>query len=701
MKSAYSDDPREQEASMQRHFNIRLNLFFFSAFAIFTVIIVRLAILQFVEGPTLSQQETSLRVKDVPLPPTRGTIYAAGGEKLAYSTPVQSLYITLQKDYSSTTDKGKKNRPEAVDLVKRLKGVFDKYGKPESKMSEQDIIDAMDLDYKKNNGYSPRRIKIDLTRDEVAYFLERKSDFPGIDIVEESIRHYDKDTVAVQTIGYIRKFKGASTTLSKYEAIRKKKNEDPSLQYMETEDVGYDGLELYYQDELRGKNGYKSIPIDPRNMATGIPEITPPEKGHDLYTTINKNVQLVAEQAILDQINWVHTHPVSGEVHPAAKTGYAVAMEVNTGKVVAMASMPDYDTNLWQSGSISPDIWSKISTNYQNGTITPISSGRSGHEIESVLYLGSTIKPLSVLLGLNEGLFTTSTFYNDTGIAYFGRNDSSSVRNSQRHAYGSLDPAGAIRHSSNTFMVDMVGERLYKKYGSKGIEIWDKYMKEFGLGVSTGIDLPLEYLGNLEYTNEAETALSRLAYASFGQQGKYTAMQLAQYTATLATRGKRMEPHLVSKITDSNGKVVKEFKPKVLNEVKFNNAYWNEVIGGMETNVDSAFAGFPYDFARKTGTSEQRAKKAMRDNGVFIAFAPRENPKLAVAVVIPEGGFGAYSAAPVARKIFDAYDQEYGLDGVPKKQKNQQANQQNNQQNNQQTNQDNATPAGRNKGNGQ
>lgn len=692
MKSTYAKDPQEQEIAMQRHFNIRLNMFFFSAFAIFTVIIVRLAILQFVEGPTLSKQESNLRVKDVPLAPTRGTIYAAGGEKLAYSTPVQSLYITLQKDYSNSTDKGKANRPEALALAKKLKEVFDKLGSPETQMTEEDIIKAMDLDYRQYNGFTPRRIKIDLTPAEVAYFLERKSEFPGIDIVEESIRHYDPDTVAVQTIGYIRKFKGASTSLEKYKQIREAKNDDPALQYTETEDVGYDGLELYYQDELRGKNGYKSVPIDPRNMATGIPEITPPEKGHDLHTTINKNIQMVAEQAILDQIEWVHTHPVSGKVHPNAKTGYAVAMEVETGNVVAMASMPDYDTNVWQSGGISPENWSKISSNYQNGAITPISSGRSGHDLESVILLGSTIKPLSVLIGLNEGLFTTSTYYPDSGIAYFGRNDSASVRNSQRHAYGSIDPASAIRHSSNTFMVDMVGERLYKKYGSKGIEIWDSYMKQFGLGISTGVDLPNEYLGKLEYTNESETALSRLAYASFGQQGKYTAMQLAQYTTTLATRGKRMEPHLVSKITDTDGNIVKEFKPVVLNEVKFNDAYWKEVISGMETDVSMAFSGFPYDFARKTGTSEQWADGANRDNGVFIAFAPRENPKLAVAVVIPEGGFGAYSAAPVARKIFDAYDQEYGLDGVPKKTKNQNQQQTNNnasQQNGNQTEQTN------------
>jgi len=475
--------------------------------------------------------------------------------------------------------------------------------------------------------------------------------------------------VAVQTVGYLKKFKFMDDE-KLYDSTREanaSKDKDPALDYTGDELVGADGLELYYQEYLRGKNGYKKVPIDPRNMATGVSEIVPPEKGYELHTNINKNIQMVAEEAIMDQIDWVHKNPVSGKVHSNAKTGYAVAMEVDTGNVVAMASMPDYDTNVWQSGGIDPDNWNKIMTNYQNGTITPISSGRSGHNFDSAVLLGSTIKPLSVLIGLNEGLFTTDTYYSDSGIAFFGKNDSASVRNSGRRAYGPINPTQAIRHSSNAFMVDMVGEKLWKKYGNEGIGVWDEYMKMFGLGVSTGIDLPKEYLGNLNYKNaESETALSRLAYASFGQQAGYTTMQLAQYTATLANRGNRMEPHIVNKITEENGNIIKEFKPKVLNKVEFKDAYWDAVIDGMRTDV-SAFTGFSYDFARKTGTSEQWGDGANRDNGVFIAFAPRQNPKLAVAVVIPEGGFGAWSAAPVARKIFDAYDQEYGLDGIPKK----------------------------------
>lgn len=667
MKKNYQDDPREKEAAQQRHFNIRLNLFFFSAFAIFTVIIVRLAILQFVEGPNLVKQGGNLAVKDIPLPPTRGTIYDKSGVKLAYSTPVQSLYMTLTNDYTG------KNEANAKALAEKLVAKFNELGDANGeKLTVDQVVEAMDLKFRLSGGFTPRRLKVGLSNKEIAYFMEHKNEYPGIDVVEESIRNYYSNPsdgingLAVQTVGYIKKFKGASTSLDFYK-LKTGQADDPALQYTDTEDVGFDGIEYQYQDELRGRNGFKSVSVDPRNMASGVTEITPPEKGHDLYLNIDNKVQLATQKAIMEQLTWLHNHPVSGKYHPNAKTGFAVAMEVDTGNIVAMASMPDYDPNVWRTGGISSDNYDKIKNVYMNGTIRSFGSGQQGQHPESVVLLGSTIKPLSVLIGLDDGLFTTSTPYYDKGYATFGKNDSSRVRNSQGHVYGYLSsPADAIRHSSNTFMVDMIGEKLYKKYGEKGIDLWDRYMKKFGLGVSTGVDLPNEYLGFREYTNKKETALSRLAFASFGQQGKYTTLQLAQYTTMLATRGKRMEPHLVNMIKDSKGNIVKKFEPKVLNEVKFKNSYWNEILKGMATDV-SAFDNFPYDFARKTGTSTQHVGRKDVDNGVFIAFAPRNNPKLAVAVVIPEGGFGSQSAAPIARKMFDAYDMEYGLDGIPKK----------------------------------
>lgn len=665
----------EAEAERRKGFITRMNVFFFCSFLLFTVLIVRLAVLQFVEGEQLKEEETGTATRNVPLSPVRGTIYdATGKNRLAYSTPVQSLYLTLQKDYSKTMEEKRDEEdrilPELEALSRDIEKVFAEHGdKDAEKLTAEEIMDRMDRNYVTHRGFTPRKIKTGLSPDEVAYFLQHKERYPGIDIVEEGLRHYDPDTVAVQAVGYIRRYKNARTSLEKYGAIHNKTDSqnNPGRVYQEEETVGYDGLELQYQDELRGKNGFKTVTINPRNLPDGVKSVTPPEKGHNIYSTIHKEIQLKTEHAIQEQLRYLQTHAVSGKVHRDAVTGYAVAMEVETGNVVAMASMPDYDTNVWQTGGVAPSVMEEIVPMYTNGTIRPVKAYRPGDHPESVLLLGSTIKPLSVLIGLEERFFSTWDTYYDNGSAYYGRNNSSRVGNSGGHAYGGLSPARAIEVSSNTFMVDMVGKKLYSQYGSEAITVWDQYMKQFGLGVSTGVDLPREYLGTLEYKHEAESVLTRMVQGSFGQQGKYTTLQLAQYAATIANKGKRMEPHLVSEIRDADGNVVRTIKPKVLNEVDFPDAYWNEVIRGMNTKV-AAFNGFPYDFARKTGTSEQWVKgKGMVDNGVFIAFAPRHNPKLAVAVVIPEGGFGATSAAPVARKILEAYDEVYGLDGVPKK----------------------------------
>ncbi|MCM3782457.1 penicillin-binding protein 2 [Neobacillus mesonae] len=657
----------KEEISYKRRFSFRLNFFFFSAFLIFSIIIIRLAVLQFVEGPVLAQQESNSVTKSIPLLPVRGTIFDATAKtKLAYSEPIQSLYITLYKNYSQTTNGSENpNRTEIEELAEDLAKVFEKHGDQDREpMTVQNIINALDLGYRQTHGYTPRLIKSDLSQKEIAYFLQHKTEYPGISVIEESVRKYDEDTVAVQAIGYLKTFK-TSKSLAEYEAIHTSNSTqtDAGLVYSEMEYVGVDGLERQYQDALRGKAGYSEIPINPYNLPEEGTVLKPPVKGHNLISTIHKDIQLATEEAIVEQLDWLHKNPVSGKLHKDAKTGFAVAMEVDTGNVVAMASMPDYDPN-------APWDYDKIKYIYRNGTVESFPPDDTGTHPESTVLLGSTIKPLSVLIGLKEGFFSPNGIvYQDRGIAYFGRDDSS-VRNSQNHVYGSLSAATAIQNSSNAFMVDMIGEKLWNRYGNEGIDLWDEHMKEFGLGAETGIDLPKEFEGLLEYKNKNETSLSRLAFASFGQQGKYTTMQLAQYAVTLATKGKRMEPHLIKEIRDAEGNVVEKIEPKVLNEVNFDNTYWNTVHRGMNTNVNSAFNGFPYDFARKTGTSQQdiwhNGHKKTVDNGVFIAFAPRENPKLAVAVVIPEGGFGSSSAAPVARKIFDAYDEVYGLDGTPK-----------------------------------
>ncbi|WP_419889957.1 peptidoglycan D,D-transpeptidase FtsI family protein [Paenibacillus xylanexedens] len=637
----------EEDTPVNKPSTARLNLFFFAAFVIFSILIFRLAFVQFVEGPELTYMETSRNTKDIPLAPVRGPIYDATGKvALAYSEPVQSLYVLLYEDYRND-----ERRQEAEELAHDLAAVFKQFNPGDKEQPDgEEIIKRLDLDYQKTFGYVPRLVKSDLSTKEIAFFMEKKVDYPGVMVLEENIRKYDPDGVAVQVVGYTREFKRAPDSIAKYKAIREgaSTQRDPGLVYHEEEKVGFDGLELQYQEELRGRSGYQSIDIDARNLPDGTMLQTPPEKGYSLVSTINKEIQMAAQEAITDELRRL----------PKAITGYAVAMEVDTGNVVAMASMPDYDPNDWD--------YDKIKYVFRNGTTESFPpNDAKPSRAESVILLGSVIKPLSVLIGLKEGLFTAGQTYHDQGYAVLGK-DGRQVKNSHSAYNGSITARRAIEKSSNAFMIDMVGKRLLSKYGSeKGIDVWHKHMQEFGLGVSTGVDLPNEFLGRLEYTNEDESALTRLAFASFGQQAKYTTMQLAQYTTMLANKGKRMEPHLVKEIRDADGNVVKEIKPKVLNEVDFADAYWNEVHKGMVTKV-SAFDGFPYDYARKTGTSEQGTGPNKKENGVFIAFAPRDNPKLAVAVVVPEGGFGSVSASPIARKIFDAYDEVYGLDGTPK-----------------------------------
>ncbi|MFX3645911.1 MAG: peptidoglycan D,D-transpeptidase FtsI family protein [Paenibacillus sp.] len=637
----------EEDTPVNKPSTARLNLFFFAAFVIFSILIFRLAFVQFVEGPELTYMETSRNTKDIPLAPVRGPIYDATGEvALAYSEPVQSLYVLLYEDYRND-----ERRQEAEELAHDLAAVFKQFNPGDKEQPDaEEIIKRLDLDYQKTFGYVPRLVKSDLSTKEIAFFMEKKAEYPGVMVLEENIRKYDPDGVAVQVVGYTREFKRAPDSIAKYKAIREgaSTQRDPGLVYHEEEKVGFDGLELQYQEELRGRSGYQSIDIDARNLPDGTMLQTPPEKGYSLVSTINKEIQMAAQEAITDELRRL----------PKAITGYAVAMEVDTGNVVAMASMPDYDPNDWD--------YDKIKYVFRNGTTESFPpNDAKPSRAESVVLLGSVIKPLSVLIGLKEGLFTAGQTYHDPGYAILGK-DGRQVRNSHSAYNGSITARRAIEKSSNAFMIDMVGKRLLSKYGSiEGVKVWDEHMKEFGLGVSTGVDLPNEFLGRLEYNNDDESALTRLAFASFGQQAKYTTMQLAQYTTMLANKGKRMEPHLVKEIRDADGNVVKEIKPKVLNEVDFSDAHWNEVHKGMVTKV-SSFDGFPYDYARKTGTSEQGTGPNKKENGVFIAFAPRDNPKLAVAVVVPEGGFGSVSASPIARKIFDAYDEVYGLDGTPK-----------------------------------
>jgi cell division protein FtsI/penicillin-binding protein 2 len=678
-KNRQRDDSQSHQIHVRRQFTFRLNVFFFCVFILFSVLIVRLAYIQFVEGKSLSAMESALANRTVLIPPIRGNIYDRNGYPIAYSTSTQSLYYRMEPG---------RTLENHLAIARKLADLFAKHGDygESSSPTVADVLLAMDVGYdisgqKKsmfNLMYDPRRVKSGLTQTEIAFLMSHPDQFPGVEVVEESVRHYDASTIATQLVGYLKPFSVSSNQNANYLQFYKTKMKD----YLLTEEVGFDGLEFLYQDVLRGKAGERKYPVNNRDQIIGPVTTMPPKKGNNIHLTVEKNVQLAAEQAIMDQLAYMKSEEAKQRKYPAMGSnsiaGYAVAIEVDTGNVVAMASMPDYDANVW-SGGISSKVYNEIQPFYQNGTIKTVYPAVSDAKERakypsSLLPLGSTIKPLTVLVGLKEGLIEPGTFYYDTGILKYGRKNSATIRNSHRSANGNINASDAIRLSSNTFMAAMIGLKLYEKYGGESggpVEIWDKYMKAFGLGVTTGSGLPIESAGVIDYLSPSRGSVQNaMVMGSFGQQARYTTLQLAQYTTMLANRGKRMKPNFVEKITNFEGNLVETVQPVVLNQIIMPTVYWETVTEGMaastKNNVLSKWFGkLPFTVAAKTGTSQQDTAAGKIENAVFISFAPADKPKLAVAVVVPWGGYGAWGAAPVAAKIFKAYHDYVGMDGKP------------------------------------
>jgi cell division protein FtsI/penicillin-binding protein 2 len=678
--SAIAEERQKQEWQKRRHFSIRINVFFFFTFLLFSILIVRLAQLQFVEGKAFSASEKKGSQRPVPIAPIRGNIYDIKGAPIAYTISSQSIFYRMQQTNKKTII------PERIALAKRIAQIFADYGdKNIVQPTASEIIESMDVGIdiygnktKDPNSigitFMPRRIKTNLTKAEIAYISEHRDELKGVEISEESTRFYDTDTdkgsfIAPQLIGYMRPYNTASNKLGFYKSVEG---------YLNEEYVGYDGLELLYQNDLRGKPGSKSYPINAKDQIIGQVEITPPVKGHNLILTIDKNVQVAAQKAVTNHLAFLkQSSDKFYALGNQAAAGYAVAIEVDTGRVMAMVSMPDYDPNLWIGGNMNQKNYDKIQYRYTNGTINQRYGDFSdvnehGKHPTSLVPPGSTLKPLSVLIGLNEGLISPYTSYSDTGTFFYGKDNNSKISNSDGHPYGLLSPARAIAVSSNTFMAEKIGEPLYLKKSAKSpIDIWDQYMKSFGLGILTGSNLPNESEGIKEYIDN--TSLSNqaaLVFGSFGQAARYTPLQLAQYTMMLANHGKRYRPQFIDSIKTYDGQLIKKIQPEILDQIKFPDAYWKVIEDGMSkvgyTGFEDVANPVTYKVNRKTGTSQQNVGGKTIDNAVFIAYAPADKPKLAVAVVVPEGGFGKFGAGPIARQIFDAYDQSFGLYGVPK-----------------------------------
>lgn len=464
---------------------------------------------------------------------------------------------------------------------------------------------------------------------------ERNYMLSGVDVIESAIRHFDIGDIAPHLIGQV-----GPIYAEEYPALKEKG-------YAMDDTVGKSGVESAFEDSLRGKNGERDIVTDASGQVVGATETQPPVPGNTVVLTIDSNLQREAQLALEAQIKYLQRTAPVGQGREA-NAGAVVAIHVPTGQVLAAATYPSFDLNtyLQNYASLAADAGHPLYNRALQGLYAP----------------GSTFKPVVGTAGLATGVITeTSTVF--CGHVYTRFKD---YQPKCLGSHGNITLGRALSLSCNIF--------FYDTGWNAGIDAIDKFSSQYGLGEPTGIEL-YEEIGHRS-NKEVAAMLGQewngggdVLQTSIGQlYNSFTPLQLANYAATVANRGKRMNVTIVKEIQDYARKnVIQSSSPTVAQAVETSPENFEAVIRGMvqASRTGSArahFANYPVDVAAKTGTPESAAEP----NSTFICFAPAQNPQIAVAVVIEKGWHG-YTGAPVAKALLDMY---FGYDNpnplVPK-----------------------------------
>lgn len=461
-------------------------------------------------------------------------------------------------------------------------------------------------------------------------------DYPGVDVIDAASRQYTDGTLMPHLLGRV-------TPLYKedYEKILEEGltyNDIGLKGYTYDDVIGQGGLEAAFEEELRGTRGTSMIQKDYNTGEVVDAEEQAPIPGNSIQTTIVPELQKVAQDSLLKNILYCQSGAYSGKAINA-NAGAVIVIEVETGNILAMAQYPSYDITEYSSH------FSELSANPEKPLLN--------RSLNGVYAVGSTFKPLIGIAGISEGVITSdSVVYCNRTYSYY-----TDYQPKCLSAHGNRTVKTALQVSCNIFFYD-TGRLL-------GIDKIDSYSKSFGFGEATGIEVT-ESIGNRANPERAEELGVKwnpgdVLQASIGQSyNQFTPLQMANYAATIARDGERLETHLVKKILSYDGtEIVEEIKPVVVDQVKNNNNAFATVKEGMilasgtgGTSL-SSWSGFPYSVASKTGTP-QLGQAETHVNSTYIAFTPVEDPDIAIFVLI-ENGWHGYTGSPVARDVANAY----------------------------------------------
>ena len=582
--------------------------------ACFALLTLRLVYLQVVRHEDLLEQAESNRTAIIPVVPNRGLILDREGIVLATNYPAYTLEVTPSKvsNLEQTIDQ----LAQVVDISARDRRRFRKL------MEESKSFESLPL-------------RTRLSDEEVARFAAQRYRFAGVDIKARLFRNYPYGELASHVIGYIGRINSA-------EKEKLEESDDPA-NYRGTEYIGKLGIEQSFEAELHGVTGVDSVETSAGGRATRKLASQPATPGNTVQLSIDIKLQQLIEELY------------------GPRRGALVALDPKTGEILAFVSKPTFDPNLFVEG-IDSESWQALNESPDKPLLN--------RALRGTYPPGSTYKPFMALAALETGARRPEQSIADPGFFMFGAHR---FRDDKEGGHGMVDMYRSIVQSCDTY--------YYILANDMGVDTIHDQMQRFGFGELTGIDIWGEVRGLLPSTDWKRRAYKRADqqkwYAGetislgIGQgYNNFTMLQLASATATLANNGVKMKPHLVRQVVDVLTRSPRPTTQEAVGQVVAkpeNIAVIRDALVGVniEGTSASSFVGAGYTSAGKTGTSQvfqikqgekyvaSRIDERLRDHALYMAFAPAEAPKIALAMVVENAGFGGQNAAPIARRVFD------------------------------------------------
>ncbi len=585
----------------------KANIFLVFIFFLFFILVLRLWYLQVIRGDEMRNLAENNRIRIKSIANYRGNILDRTGKVLVSIKPSFNLYVTREDT---------KNLESALELLK-----------PSVDLSQAPTMEKI----KAYPSYREFLLRKQLSKREVAFLEENSIDFPGFTIKVEPTRDYKFGDLASQVLGYLGEISERQMSSAKAKT------------YELGDLIGQYGLERKFESFLRGKKGTKRVEIDAAGRELSVLEKVDPAPGYNLVLSLDLNLQKIVEKEM------------------EGKRGSIVVLNPRNGNILAIVSKPSFDPNLFAMG-ISHSDWNDLIKNENH----PMEN----RAIKGLYPPGSIYKIVLASAGLEEGIISENTTYHCPGYFVFGRRRYGCWN---KHGHGKLNLNEALLQSCDVY--------FYRVGHTLGIDTMARYAKKFGLGSITGFDKKNEKAGLVPTKAWKKKAKKEpwqpgeTISASIGQSyNLVTPLQLAHLISAVGNGGTLYKPSIVKSIRKYNGDVVEEFKPQMVGRLPVKKRTLQIIRRGLlEAVRERRGTGWRaqvkgVQVAGKTGTvqvvslrkeweniPEEDIPLKFRDHALFVAFAPFENPYLAISIVVEHGGHGGSAAAPIAKKIVQAF----------------------------------------------